>query len=99
MDASQVSVRERLAQIGLSDEEEKAIIVKLVEGTVSPSNWNIINNLDLAASIRVLIQPGISYSYFIVPHSKFCIINICFSNYQYLVILNSHHDLYHVFIF
>jgi hypothetical protein len=64
MNLSQVSVRERLDHIGLSDEEKKAIIVKLVEGTVSPTNWNIFNNTELAASIRAIIQPGISCSYY-----------------------------------
>ncbi len=66
MDVSQVPARVRLDQIGLTDEEKVAVLVKLAEGSINTSNWNILDNVELAMSLRVLIQHGnvISYSYY-----------------------------------
>ncbi len=53
-----MSARVRLDQIGLTDEEKMAVIVKLAEGSINTSNWNILDNVELAKSLRVLIQHG-----------------------------------------
>jgi hypothetical protein len=48
---------------------------------------------------RAPIQQGKIYlNLIIVPLLNF-LLYICFCNYEYLVLLNSHHDLYHVFIY
>jgi hypothetical protein len=77
MNGSLVSARVRLEQIGLTHREIRAVLVKLVEGSINTSNWNIVDNVELAEILRVLIQPGISYS-IVLAHSKFCIIYIYF---------------------
>jgi hypothetical protein len=53
-----VPARVRLDQIGLTDEEKVAVLVKLAEGSINTSNWNILDNVELAMSLRVLIQHG-----------------------------------------
>jgi hypothetical protein len=95
-----VPVKERLDQIGLSDEEKRAVNVKLAGGVIDPRNWNILDDVVLADSLRELITQG-KYILFLlfVPHSKFCIIYLCFCNCQYLVLFNAHLDSYLLFIF
>jgi hypothetical protein len=72
MDGSQMPVRVRLDQIGLSDEEKWAVNVKLAAGVIDPRNWNILDNVVLAQCLRELITQGIYLILIIVPHSKFC---------------------------
>ncbi len=54
MNANQVD--ERLAKIGLSEEEQQAVRCKITAGSINPINWNFLNDLDLAVSLRDLIQ-------------------------------------------
>jgi hypothetical protein len=56
MDANQVDVR--LSQIGLSDQEKQAVIAKIVVGSINPSGWNYVSDMNLDVNLRNLIQQG-----------------------------------------
>jgi hypothetical protein len=63
----------RLEQTNLSNEEKQLVRDKIAAGSINPSGWMYLNDLDLSLSLRNNIR-GIYLTLIIVPHSKSCII-------------------------